>query len=684
MDQQQGRLRWLAWEDAERAAGGAVAPQQAEGLLDRTLLFGNPSRTSVKLSPDGSRISYLAPVDGVLNVWVGPAGDPDAAQPVTHDTKRGIRFYVWAYTNRHILYPQDEAGNEDWQVFCVDLETGEALRLTPQEKVQARIQAVSPERPTEILVALNNRDPALHDLYRLDLTTGEQTLLLENKEGFSGFVTDDQYRVHFALRTTQDGGSEMSRYNPDGTWEPFIRVGREDSLTTYPITLDRQARVLYLLDSRKRNTSALVSIDMASGEELILHADKRADVGDFVSHPTEHTIQAVATTYLRREWVVLDKSIAPDMAYLATVAAGDFFVVDRTLDDGTWVVAYEQDHGPMAFYRYERATQQANYLFSNRPALEGMALAQMHPVVIRSRDGLELVSYLSLPVGSDSDADGKPDQPLPMVLLVHGGPWGRDTWGFHPEHQFLANRGYAVLSVNFRGSTGLGKAFTNAGDREWAGKMHDDLVDAVNWAVAQGIADPARVAIMGGSYGGYATLVGLTFTPDLFACGVDIVGPSSLITLLESIPPYWEPEIALFTERVGDFRTDGGRAFLASRSPLTYVERIKVPLLIGQGANDPRVKQAESNQIVEAMQAKGIPVTYLLYPDEGHGFARPENRLSFYAVAEAFLAQCIGGRYAPVGDAFANSSITAKAGAGEVPGLEATLTGTEKPEVHAN
>jgi dipeptidyl aminopeptidase/acylaminoacyl peptidase len=294
-------------------------------------------------------------------------------------------------------------------------------------------------------------------------------------------------------------------------------------------------------------------------------------------------------------------------------------------------------------------------------------------VTVRSRDGLDLVSYYSLPADSQGADKARPDQPLPMVLYVHGGPWGRDRWGYNAVHQWLANRGYAVLSVNFRASTGFGKAFINAGNRQWGAAMHDDLIDAVDWAIAEGIADPERVAIMGGSYGGYATLAGVTFTPLKFACGVDIVGPSNLVTLLETVPAYWKPQIEVFTTRVGDHRTEAGRAFLTERSPLTYAERIARPLLIGQGANDPRVKQAESDQIVQAMRGKGIPVTYVLYPDEGHGFARPENRLSFNALAEAFLAQCLGGRYEPFGDAFAGSTITVPVGAEGVPGLQDAL-----------
>ena len=386
-------------------------------------------------------------------------------------------------------------------------------------------------------------------------------------------------------------------------------------------------------------------------------------------HPTEKTVEAVAFTYERKHWQVFDSAVAADFERLKTISPGDIAVVSRTLDDTQWIVAFRRDDAPSSFYRYDRRDGNAQFLFTTRRELEGVPLVPMHPVVITSRDGLSLVSYLSLPPGTDTDNDGRPTSPLPMVLQVHGGPWTRAVWGLDPTHQWLANRGYAVLDVNYRGSTGFGKDFVNAANLEWGRKMHDDLIDAVQWAIDQGIADPARVAIFGGSYGGYAALAGLTFTPDVFACAVDVVGPSNLITLINSFPPYWLPMIELWTARVGDHRTEEGRALLAERSPLTYVDRIRKPLLIAQGANDPRVKQAESDQIVQAMKEKDIPVTYVLYPDEGHGFARPENRLSFYAVAEGFLAQQLGGRIEPIGDAFEGASITVPAGAKNVPGL---------------
>lgn len=653
------------------------AVQAAETpLIPRDVLFGNPERAGLTISPDGKQLAWRAPVEGVMNVWVAPVGDLAAAKPVTKDRSRGVRIYFWAYTSEQILYLQDKGGDENWRVYAVDLATGAERDLTPFDNVQARIEEVSPRHPGEILVSVNNRVPQLHDLYRLDVRTGEMKLVQEN-EGFVGFTTDDDYRVRLAARFQPDGGLEILKAGAEG-FEPFAKVPAEDSLTTNPLGFDRTGKILYMLDSRDRNTAALTKVDLESGKSEVVFADPKADVAGVIVHPTEKTLQAASANYLREEWKILDPAIEADFSLLAGVARGEMAITSRTLDDKLWTIAYVQDAGPVTYYLYDRGAKKATYLFSNRPALEGLPLQPMHAREIKARDGLTLVSYLTLPAGSDADGDGVPAAPVPMVLMVHGGPWARDGWGYDPYHQWLANRGYAVLAVNFRGSTGFGKAFLNAGNREWAAKMHDDLIDAVDWAVAEKVADPKRVAIMGGSYGGYATLVGLTYTPEKFAAGVDIVGPSNLVTLLESIPPYWAPILTVFEQRMGEMKTEEGKAFLRSRSPLFKVDAIQRPLLIGQGANDPRVKQAESDQIVAAMQEKKIPVTYVLFPDEGHGFARPENNKAFNAVAEAFLSQHLGGRYEPVGGDFAGSSVTVPAGGDAVPGLSAALAAAKK------
>jgi dipeptidyl aminopeptidase/acylaminoacyl peptidase len=641
-------------------------------LIPRKVLFGNPDRAQVQISPDGTTLAWLAPRDGVLNVWVAPRQDLEAARPVTHDIGRGIRFFLWAYTNQHILYIQDKNGDENWRVYSVDLKNDEVKDLTPFEGVRAEIQGVSYKYPVEIVVGLNNRDERYHDLYRLNLATGAMTLLQQN-DGFMFFGVDDVYHIRYGARMTPDGGLEFLQPTPTG-WEPWDSVPAEDMLTTNPVGFNKAGTHIFMQDSRGRNTSALMEIEIATKKARLLAEDPRADAGDVVIHPTEKYVQAVSFTYERKGWQILDASIEPDLAYLRTVADGEVEIISRTLDDKLWIVAYLVDNGPVRYYIYDHSTRQASFLFTNRPELEGQPLVKMTPVVIKSRDGLDLVAYYSLPAGCDSNQDGIPDQPLPMVFMPHGGPWWRDFWGYNPFHQWMANRGYAVLCVNFRSSTGFGKAFTNAGDKVWGTAVMQDQIDAVQWAIKNGIADPARVAVEGASFGGYSTLAGVTMFPETFACGVDLFGMSNLITLLESVPPYWKPMLEMFTTRVGDFRTEEGRELLKKHSPLTYVDRICCPLLIGQGANDPRVKQAEPDQIVNAMQAKNIPVTYVLYPDEGHGFARPENNLSFNAIAEAFLAKVLGGRHEPVGEDFKGSSLQVLVGVEDIPGLPEALS----------
>jgi dipeptidyl aminopeptidase/acylaminoacyl peptidase len=472
-------------------------------------------------------------------------------------------------------------------------------------------------------------------------------------------------------------------------WVDFAEFGPEDEMTSGPAGFDKSGQTLYFEDSRNRNTAGLFSMDLNTKDVNLVAENEKCDVGGIVAHPTEKNIQAVSFTYDRTDWDILDPAIADDFKFLKEFKDGEFVISSRTLDDKQWTVVYFLDDGPVQFYRYERSAsagsaqgpkRKMHFLFNNRDDLGEYQLVKMHAPIIKSRDGLNLVSYLSLPPGSDPDNDGRPDKPVPLVLDVHGGPWARDGWGFNSYHQWLANRGYAVLSVNYRGSTGFGKEFINAANGEWSGKMHDDLLDAVQWAIDQKIAQPDKVAIMGGSYGGYATLVGLTFTPDVFACGVDIVGPSSLVTLLKNVPEYWMPFMPVMKVRVGDVGTDEGQAELLKRSPLTLVDKIKKPLLIAQGANDPRVKRQEADQIVDAMKKKGIPVTYVVYPDEGHGFRRPENNKSNNAVTEAFLAKQLGGRFEPVGKDFDGATIEVPTGADQVPGLQEALAKMPKPE----
>ncbi|WP_231954238.1 S9 family peptidase [Pirellulimonas nuda] len=658
-------------------------------LIPREVLFGNPTRAQARISPDGKWLSFLAPVKQpsgaeVMNVWVAPIDKFEEAVAVTEDKLRGIRGHSWSNDAKSILYSQDKGGDENWHLYATDVATKKTRDLTPIEGVNAQIAGDSQQFPGEILVGLNDRNPQLHDIYRVNLATGERKLVQENP-GVAGFITDDKLNVRMALNFTETGGQVWML--PKGEagetgfpdWDVIETFGPEDAMTSGPAGYTADGKTFYFQDSRNRDTAGLFATSTETGETKLIAEDKRADAGGALVHPVTQKIQAVSFTYARREWRVLDPTVQADLDYLGKFQDGEFEVTSRTTDDTTWSVAYILDDGPVKYYRYTRPAKggpgerSMTYLFSSRDDLDQYPLVKMHDRVIESRDGMNLVCYLTLPPGSDPDGDGVPNAPVPMVLDVHGGPWARDGWGFNGEHQWLANRGYAVLNVNYRGSTGFGKEFINAANGQWSGQMHDDLLDAVDWAVKQGIAQRDKVCIMGGSYGGYATLVGLTYTPQEFACGVDIVGPSSLVTLLQNAPPYWAPFMPVMKLRVGDWTTDLGKEELLKRSPLTRVDKIERPLLIGQGANDPRVTQVEADQIVEAMQAKNIPVTYVLYPDEGHGFARPENRMSFNAVTEAFLAEHLGGRYEPIGEDFEGASITVPTGANEVPGLEAGL-----------
>ncbi|MCE9546984.1 MAG: S9 family peptidase [Planctomycetia bacterium] len=667
---------WAATPAAVEAPAAKALDQVP--LIPRTILFGNPDKVGPEISPDGKQLAFVAPLDGVLNVWVAPIDDLAKARAITHDKHRGVTSFLWAFTGQHILYTQDTDGDENYRLYCVDLKTDATRPLTPPAvakpgeeapPVRAEIENVSHRFPHEILVGLNDRDPRFHDVYLLDILTGEKKLVQKNPD-FSGFVTDEDFHIRFAMKYAPDGS--IRYYEPDGKqgWKEFLKVPVEDTSNTGMMGFDKTGDILYLRDSRGRDTSALVALNLKTGEKKLIASDERADLGAIKSHPTENTIQAVNFTYDRRHRQVFDPEVKKDLDLLEKVTHGEMGLASWSLDDRQWIVADLVDDGPVSYYHFNRDTKETKFLFVHRQALKGLPLVHTHAQIIKARDGLPLVSYYSLPPGNDGD---RPAKPLPMVLLVHGGPWARDSWGYDPEHQLWANRGYAVLSVNFRGSTGFGKKFINAGNHEWAGKMHDDLLDAVKWAVDAGIADPKKVAIMGGSYGGYATLVGLTFTPEEFACGVDIVGPSSLVTLLNTIPPYWASGLQMFKDRVGDHTTEAGRKELEKRSPLTLVDRIERPLLIAQGANDPRVKQAEADQIVKAMQKKGLPITYVLFPDEGHGFARPANNLGFYAVAEAFLARHLGGRAEPIGDAVKKSTAKVPVGVEQVPGLSTAL-----------
>jgi dipeptidyl aminopeptidase/acylaminoacyl peptidase len=607
-------------------------------LIPRSVLFGNPERTAPQISPDGTMLAYLAPDQGVLNIWVRTLGKEDD-RAITNDRKRGIRNLFWQFDSKNILYAQDQNGDENWRVYQTNIASKQTRDLTPFDKVRADIVALESSHPDAALIQLNKRDPKVFDIYRVNLQTGELVLDTENPGDVAGFQPDHDLQVRAAQVTTDDGGGLIRvRDTVKSPWRELLKWGPEE-------TIDGQSgfssdnKSLWVTTSLDANAARLVSIDIASGKRTVIAEDPQFDASFVVSQPRTGKLQAVVFLRERRDFQILDPTLQIDFDALKKVRDADISDISRDLADDKWVVTFEGDDSPIYYYLYDRATKKATVLFSNRPALEHYKLAKVKPIQYKARDGMTIYGYLTTPAGVDP-------KNLSMVIFTHGGPWARDLWGYDPYAQWLANRGYAVLQPNFRSSTGYGKVYLNAGDRQWAGTMRTDLLDGKDWVAKQGIANPAKVCIMGGSYGGYATLAGVAYAPDAYACGVDIVGPSNLNTLLKTIPPYWSTLLAVFHKRMGD-----NEEILKSQSPLFKADQIKAPLLIGQGANDPRVNKAESDQIVAAMRKNNKPVEYFVFPDEGHGFARPENKMAFNAAAEEFLAKYLGGRYEPPSNA---------------------------------
>ncbi len=603
-------------------------------LIPRSVLFGNPEKASPEISPNGAMLAYLAPSNGVLSIWVRTIGGSDD-RVVASDPSRPIRNVVWQADSKHVLYQQDRGGNENFHVFQTDVATKSTRDLTPfGDKVRSDIENVDPHHPNTLLILSNRRDPSVFDVYRVNLNTAAVTLDARNPGTVGAWLEDNTLAVRAALQNNPDGSSAiLVRANAASPWQTLLKASADDQIA--PVAFSADDRSLYVSSSVGANSSRLLLYDLGTGAFKVVAADPTYDVGNPLIDAKTRKLVAVSFARDRVEWDVLDPSYQPDFDALHKLHDGEIGFLGSTANGKRVIVSYLVDNGPVAYYSYDRTTRTGTFLFVSRPALLTYRLASMQPISYQASDGLTVHGYLTLPVGVAP-------KNLPMVLFVHGGPWARDFWGYNSYVQWLANRGYAVLQVNFRASTGYGKAFLNAGNRQWAGTMHQDLIDAKNWAVAQGYADPAKVAIMGGSYGGYAVLAGVAFSPDAFAAGVDIVGPSNLNTLLQSIPPYWSTARATFAVRMGD-----SPDVLNAQSPLFKADRIKVPLLIGQGANDPRVNKRESDQIVAAMRKNGKPVEYIVFPDEGHGFARPENTRRFNAAVEAFLGTYLGGRVEP-------------------------------------
>lgn len=664
---------------ARPVAQAPAAPAAPAPLLARADLFGEAVRDNAQLSPRGDRVAYIAVRDGAPNIWVVSVAAMDEPRPVTDDQAIGVRDYRWAYDNATLLYLHDERGNGASRLYAVSASAdGEAGALTPAG-VRAEVIGLSPNDPAGVVVALYQRDPAWADVYRIDINTGARTLLYRNlnsasARGFAGFVVDRDNHLRLGLRTLADGGTELFSRARDGSWASLFTIPFEDVNASRPIGFDADGRSFLMLDSTGRDRAALVRVDAASGVKTVLGESQRADVVDVWLNPGTGAAEAYAADYLRPDWRALDADAQSDLEFFELQLEGKVSVVSRSIDDAHWIIVEDSPTAAPRSYLYDRSNRddrRLTLLFRHRPALDQAPLQPMIPVEIEARDGLTLVSYLTLPIGADANGDARPETPQPLVIAPHSAPWGRDAYGYDPLHQWLANRGYAVLSVNFRGSSGFGKAFQNAGNRQWGGRMQEDLLDAVQWAVENGIAAPDQVAIMGSSFGGYAALSGLAFTPERFRCAVSFAGPASLNSVLEAAPVYESAYRDALTLRVGDPSDAAGRQALRDQSPLSRVGQIQKPLLMALGGRDRGAARAESDQIAQNLSARRVPLIYLNYPDEGPVFLRQDNRISFFAVAEHFLGECLGGRVEPVGAALQGAGVEALEGANRAPGLSA-------------
>jgi dipeptidyl aminopeptidase/acylaminoacyl peptidase len=631
-------------KDKKASAESGLPP-----LIDRELIFGNPEIAAAQLSPNGKYVAFLKPWKDTRNVYVKGVDEPfSAARLLTTETKRPVAGYFWSWDSKYILYAKDNAGDENYNVYAVDpaakpeagADAPPSRDMTGLKGIRVMIIAIPKTDPDTIYIGLNDRDKAWHDLYKLKLSTGEKTLVRKNTERITGWQFDLAGNLRLATSSAENGDTEVLRVDPDKFTQIYSCNVFE---SCEPVQFQKDGKHVYFETNKGAdvNLISLTLLDPETGKTELVETDPLKRVDFSGARFSEATDELVLTTYVdeHRRRYYRDKGFETDLKWLEGKLPGkQVSIASDTRDEQTWLIVANSDTEPGETYLFDRKTRKLTLQFKIWEKLPREALAAMKPVTYKSSDGLEIPAYLTLP-------KGVPAKNLPVLIIPHGGPWARDVWGYNPFAQFFANRGYAVLMPNFRGSTGYGKKFLDAGNKEWGKKMQDDVTWGAKYMVAEGIADPKRIAIFGGSYGGYAVLAGVTFTPDLYAAAIDYVGPSNLITLLESVPPYWESIRKIFYERMGDPNTPEGKALLTERSPLTYADKIKTPLLVVQGANDPRVNKREADQIVIALRDRGYPVEYLVAPDEGHGFARPVNNMALFMSAEKFLAKHLNGRY---------------------------------------
>jgi dipeptidyl aminopeptidase/acylaminoacyl peptidase len=626
--------------------GFSLSSAQLPPIIDREIFFGDPEISYAQISPDGKFMTFLKPFKNVKNLWIKKRSEPfDKAKLLTADTTRPIYpIYYWSRDSKYVLYVQDKGGNENFHLYAVDpaapgSPAPPSRDLTPMEKVRAMIIDVSKKTPDEIIVGLNDRDPRLHDVYRINLTTGNRTLVRKNQENIHVWKTDLEGKLRLGIRQTSDGGTEILKLQGDSLIAVFSVNAEEFA---YPIRFASDGNGFYLVtDKGDLDKSQLMLFDLKSGTMKFIEKDPNNEADFTEAIFSDVSNELLATVYVgdRRRVYPKQPEFKKDFEKMKKqVPDGNIHLYNMTADEQLWLVYINRDVDPGSVYLFDRKSGKMEFLHASQPGLPVENLSPMKAIRYKARDGMPIPAYLVLP-------KGLAPKKLPTIIYPHGGPWGRDDWGYNSLAQFLANRGYAVLLPNFRGSLGYGKKFLNAGNKQWGiGSMQHDITDGVNYLIKQGITDPKKVGIAGISYGGFATLAGLAFTPDLYAAGFDIVGPSNLITLLNTIPPHWAPMKKMFSLRVGDMENPQEKEMLQKQSPLNSAKNIKAPLFVAQGANDPRVKKAESDQIVVALRDLGRSVEYICAPDEGHGFAGAENRIALNVAMEKFFGKYLGGR----------------------------------------
>jgi dienelactone hydrolase len=664
---------------------------QAAQLLPFSTFFAPAEVGGPLMSPDGKWVSYIARYQNAFNIFVAPSDNPKAGRPLTKESGRGIQWYTvsgavnysWTPDSRHIIYVKDNDGDEHNRIYSASVATGAVKLLTPGEKVRANLIGVSKSRPDWILAAVDTR--FLHgghtlligaDIFEINVATAERKQVMENVP-YAFLVADNDLKVRLAGALTKEQGVDLLKIGPDGKASPFYKIGPNDmgglaaTGETKSLRVSTDNKSVIFLDDVDRDTVSVISLDLETGKKTLVAADPRVDIRDVFYNPKTNAVDAYGSMWTRLEWRALNNAVKFDFEFLKKFNPdADIRVPSRSADGRYWLIDYMQSDKPITYYRYDSQTKAMTKLFVTTPALDNLKLSKMFPYVVKSRDGrFDLVGYYMLPLSADPEQDGKATKPVPMVVVIHGGPSDeRPIYAYAPFVQWLTNRGYGVLYVNFRGSAGFGEAFRNGMRFEWGGKMHDDVLDQMDWATKQGIADPKKFAAIGGSYGGYATLIAMTKTPDRFACGISMVGPSDLTVPM----PHWSDEFMVNT--LGDPSTPEGQAMLRDRSPVYFAHQAKNPVLIGQGDKDTRVPTSQSDKIVDALKKAGAKPVYLLYPDEGHGFLRPENNASFWAISEVFLSQCLGGQAEPLTPAvLKGSSVIVKEGVDQIPGLKAAL-----------